>query len=277
MANSHIFSWIFVLPFLAGETIFLSVLLEWVPLKACLCWVYLEDRALDVVVVQLLIPAYSLQPCDLQHARLPSPLPSPGVCSNSCPLSWWCHPTISFSIDPFSSYPQSFPPSGTFPLSWLFASGGQSTGALASASVLPMSIQGWFFFRIDWFDLLAVQGTLKSLLQHHSLKALVLWHSAFFVVHLLHQYMTTGKTITLTVWTFVGKVMSLLFNMLSRLVITFLPASKHLLISLLQSPSAVILEPRKNKACHCFHSFPIYLPWSDGTRCHDPSFLNVEL
>ena len=170
-----------------GE-IYFSVLVEWVPLKACLCCLYLEDIALDAVVVQSLSSAYSVQPCDVQHARLPCPLPSPGVCSNSCPLSWWCHPTISFSIDPFSSYPQSFPPSGTFPLSWLFASGGQSIGALASASVLPMSIQGWFFFRIDWFDLLAVQGTLKSLLQHHSSKALVLGHSASFVVHLLHDY-----------------------------------------------------------------------------------------
>ena len=100
-------------------------------------------------------------------------------------------------------------------------------------------------FRMDWLDLLAVQGTLKSLLQHHSLKASILWHSAFFTVQLSHPYMTTGKTIALTRWTFVGKVMSLLFNMLSRLVITFLPSSKHLLISWLQSPSSVILEPKK--------------------------------
>ena len=122
---------------------------------------------------------------------------------------------------------------------------------------------------MDWLDLLAVQGTLKSLLQHHSSKASVLWHSAFFIVQLSHLYMTTGKTIALTRWTFVGKVMSLLLNMLSRLVITFLPKSKHLLISWLQSPSAVILEPRKI-VCHCFHCFPIYIPWSDGTRCHGP-------
>ena len=100
-------------------------------------------------------------------------------------------------------------------------------------------------FRIDWFDLLSVQGTLKSLLQHHSSKASILQHSTFFTVQLSHPYMTTGKTITLTTWTFVGKVMSLLFNMLSRLVITFLPRSKRLLMSWLQSPSAVILEPRK--------------------------------
>ena len=106
---------------------------------------------------------------------------------------------------------------------------------------------GLISIRMDWFNLLAVQWTLKSLLQHHSSKALILQCSAFFTVQLLHPYMTTGKTIALTRWTFVGKVISLLFNMLSRLVITFLPRSKHLLISWLQSPSAVILEPRKIK------------------------------
>ena len=135
---------------------------------------------------------------------------------------------------------------------------------------------GLISFRIDWSELLVVQRTLKSLLQHHSSKASILWRSAFFTVQLSHPYMTTGKTIALTRWTFVGKVISLLFNMLSRLVIAFLPRSRHLLISWLQSPSAVILEPLKNKVCHCFYCFPIYLPWSDGTRCHDLSFLNVE-
>ena len=113
-------------------------------------------------------------------------------------------------------------------------------------------------FRMDWLDLLAVQGTLKSLLQHHSSKASILWCSAFFTVQLSHPYMTTGKTIALTRRTFVGKVMSLLLNMLSRLDITFLPRSKRLLISWLQSPSAVILEPPKI-VCHCFHSFLICL------------------
>ena len=124
-------------------------------------------------------------------------------------------------------------------MSQLFTSGGQSIGVSASASVLPIS------FRMDWLDLLAVQGILKSLLQHHSSKASILQRSAFFTVQLSHPFMTTGKTIALTRQTFVGKVMSLLFNMLSRLVITFLPRSKRLLISWLQSPSAVILEPRK--------------------------------
>ena len=112
---------------------------------------------------------------------------------------------------------------------------------------------GLISFRLDWLDLLAVQGTLKSFIQHHSSKASVLRHSAFFIVQLSHPYMTTGKTIGLTRWTFVGKVMSLLFNMLSRLVITFLPRSKCFLISWLQSPSAVILEPQKI-VCHCFVS-----------------------
>ena len=132
-------------------------------------------------------------------------------------------------------------------------------------------------FRMDWLDLLAVQGTLKSLLQQHSSKASILQRSAFFIVQLSHPYMTTGKTIALTRWTFVGKVMSLLLNMLSRLVITFLPRSKHLLISLLQSPPESDFGAHKNKASHCCHCFPIYLPWSDGTGCHDLSFLNVEL
>ena len=129
-----------------------------------------------------------------------------------------------------------------------FASGGQNIGVSSSASDLPMNIQGLVSFRIDYLDLLAVQGTLKSLLQHHSSKASILRHSAFFMVQLSHPYMTTGKAIALTRQTFVDKVISLLFNMLFRLVITFLPRSKHLLISWLQSPSAVTMEPRKIKS-----------------------------
>ena len=118
---------------------------------------------------------------------------------------------------------------------------------------------GLISFRIDWLDLLAFEGILKSVLQHHSSKASILQPSAFFIVQLLHPYMTTGKTIALTRWAFVGKVMSLLLNMLSRLLITLLPRSKHLLISWLQSPSEVIWSP-KNKVSHCFPCFPIYLP-----------------
>uniref|UniRef100_A0AC11E9Y8 Uncharacterized protein n=3 Tax=Ovis aries TaxID=9940 RepID=A0AC11E9Y8_SHEEP len=132
-------------------------------------------------------------------------------------------------------------------MSQLFASGRQSIGSF-SFNISPSSEHQRLIFRMDWVDLLAVQGTLKSLLQHHSSKASILRRSAFFIVQLSHPYMTTGKTIALTRWTVVGKVLSLLFNMLSRLVITFLPRSKHLLISWLQSPSAVILEPPKIKS-----------------------------
>ena len=131
-------------------------------------------------------------------------------------------------------------------------------------------------FRMDWLDLFAFQGTLKTLLQHHSSKASILWHSAFFMAQLWHPYMTTGKNVALTIKTFVGKIMSLLFNMLSRFVITFLPRSKHLLISWLPSPSVVIFGAQENKVYYCFHCFPIYLLWSNGTGCYDLRFLNVE-
>ena len=146
----------------------------------------------------------------LQHARPPCPSPTPRVHPNPCPSSLWCHPTISSSVIPFSSCPQSFPALGSFQMSQLFASGGQNIGVSASASVLP-----WIFrlisFRMDGLDLLAVQETLNSLLQHHSSKASILPPSAFLIVQLSHPYVTTGKTIALTRWTFVGKVMSLLF------------------------------------------------------------------
>ena len=149
----------------------------------------------------------SLRPHESQHTRPTCLSPTLGVYSNPCPSIWWCHPTISSSVVPFSSCPQSLPASGSNEYSGLIS------------------------FRMDWLDLLAVQGTLKSLLQHHNSKASVLPLSPFFIVQLSHPYMTTGKSIALTRWTFIGKVMSLLFNMLSRLVITFLPRSKHLLIS----------------------------------------------
>ena len=133
-------------------------------------------------------------------------------------------------------------------MSQFFSSDGQNIGVSASASSPSNEYSGLISFRIDWLDLLAVQGILKSLLQYHSSKASILQHSAFFMVQISHPYMTTGKTIALTRWTFVGKVTSLLFNMLSRLVIAFLPRSKHLFISWLQSPSAVILELKKIKS-----------------------------
>ena len=159
-----------------------------------------------------------------------------------CPLSRRCHPAISSSVVPFSSCPQSFPTSGSFPVSQLFSSGLEK-GLEFQFHISPSNEHpGLISFRMDWLDLHVVQGTLKSLLQYHSSKAPILRHSAFFIVQLSHPYMTTGKTIALTKWTFIGKVVSLLFNMLSRLVITFIPRSKRLLISWLQSPSAVILE-----------------------------------
>ena len=184
----------------------------------------------------------SLQPHELQHARPPCPSPVPGVYPNPRPLSRWCHPAISSSVIPFSSCPQSFPASGSFPVSQPFPSGGQSIGVF-SFNISPSNEHpGLISFRMDLLDLLAVQGTLKSLLQHHSSEVSILRCSAFFTVQLSHPYMTTGETIALTWLTFVDKVMSLLFNMLSRLVISFLPRSKCLLISWLQSPSSVTLE-----------------------------------
>ena len=173
-----------------------------------------------------LVISDSLWPYGLQHAKPPSPSPIPGTCSNSHPLNPWCHPNISSSVVSFSSCFQSFPASGSFPVSQFFISGGQSIGVLASASVLPMNIQDWFPLGLTGWISLQSKG-LKSLLQHHSSEASVLWHSAVFMVQLSHPYTTTGKTIALTRRTFVGKVMSLLFNMLSRLVITFLPRSKR--------------------------------------------------
>ena len=179
----------------------------------------------------------SLWPHGLQHARHPCPSPSSEACSNSCPLRQWCHPTISSSVcHPLLSLPSAFkrPSKRAFsnesalcirwPKYWSF-----------SFSISPSNeYSGLISFRKDYFDLLAVHGTLKSLLQHHSSKASILWHSALFTVQLSQPYMTTGKTMVLTRWTFVGRVMSLLFNMLSRFVIAFLSRSKHLLISQLQ-------------------------------------------
>jgi len=204
-----------------------------------------------------------LWPHWLQHTRLPCPSPTPGAYSNSRPSSHWCHPTISSSVIPFSSCPQSFQAWGFFsnestlhmrwPKYWSF-----------SFSISPSNeYSGLISFRVDWMNLLAVQGTLKSLLQHHSSKASNLRCSAFFSVQLSHPHMTTGKTIALTRQTFVGKIMSLL-------VIAFLPRSKCLLISWLQSPSAVILGPKKTTSLSLFPWFPHpfamkwwdQMPWS---------------
>ena len=170
----------------------------------------------------------------------PSIFPSIGVFSNESVLHirWPKYRSFSFSISPSNEY------------------------------------SGLISFRMDLLDILAVQRTLKSLLQHHSSKASILWCSAFFIVQLSDPYMITGKTTALTRQTFVGKVMSLLFNMLSRLIITFLPRNKHFFNFMAEVTICSDFGVPKNKVSHCF---PIYLPWSDGTRCHDLSLLNVEL
>ena len=160
------------------------------------------------------------------NAAYPCPSPSPGSCSNSCSLSQWCFPTISSSVIPFSSCLQSLPASKSFPMSQFFASGGQSIGSSASASILPIYIQAWFPLGLTGLISLLSMGL--SRVQESSLKASILQCSAFFIVQLSHLYRINGKTIALTIWTFVGKVMSLLFNMLSQLVIAFLPRSKSL-------------------------------------------------
>ena len=184
-----------------------------------------------------------MRPHGLQHARLLCPSPTPAACSNSHPSSWRCHhhlilccPLLLLSIFPsIRVFSNESVLHIRWPKYWGF-----------SFSISPSNeYSGLIYFRMDWLDLLAVQGTLKSILQHHSSKASICWHSAFFTVQLSHPYMTTGKTIALTRCTFVSKVMSLLFNMLSRLVIAFLPRSKHLLISWLvdtnKKPSPSVL------------------------------------
>ena len=216
----------------------------------------------------------SLRPHELQHARPPCPLPTPGVYPNSRASSRWCHPAISSSVVPFSSPLQSFPAWESFPMS-------QFSHQVAKVLKLQFQHQSfqWIFrlisFRIDWFDHLAVQGTLKSLLQHHSSKASILQSSAFFIVQLSHPYMTAGRTIALTRRTSIGKIMSLLFNMWSRLVIAFLPRSEHLLISWLQSPSVVIVEPKKLKCLNVSIISPsICHEWWDRMLWY--LFLNAE-
>ena len=157
------------------------------------------------------IMSHSFRPHALQHAGLLCPPLSPQVCSNSCPLSQWCFLTISSSVIPFSSCPQSFPTSGSFPMSWVFTSGVQNIGA--PESVFPMNIQGWFPLRLT--GLIAVQRDLKNLLQHN-LKGLFLQHSVFFTVQFSHLYLTTWKTVALIRWTFVGNLFLLVFNMVKN-------------------------------------------------------------
>ena len=201
----------------------------------------------------------SLQTHGLQHASPPCPSPISRVYSNS--FHW-----VSDAIQP--SQPLSSPSPTAFNLSqhqglfqWVITHIRWPKYWSFSFSISSSNeYSGLISLRINWLDLLAVQGTLRSLLQHHSSKASILKHLALFRVQLSHPYMTTGKIIALTRWIFVGKVMSLYFNMLPRLVIAFLPRSKRLFISWLQSPTAVIFKLPQNKVCHCFHCFPIYFP-----------------
>ena len=178
-----------------------------------------------------------LWPHGLQHARLLCPLPAPRAYSNSCPLHRWCHPTISSSVIPFSCL-QSFPASGSLPMSQFFKSGGQSIGVSASTSVLPMNIQNWF--SSEWAGWITLQSKGLSVQKHQFFRVQPsLWSNSHLHIWLLESH-------TFDYMDFVGKVISLLFNILSRLVIAFLPRCKRLLISWLQSPSAVILEPSRN-------------------------------
>ena len=205
-----------------------------------------------LVVVQSHSHVQLLRPHQLQHVSFPVLHPLQGACSNSCPLNQWCYPTISSSVIPFSSCLQSFLASGSFLISQLFTSCGQSVGASASASVLPMNIQNWCPLGLT--GLISLQSTGLSKFFPASQFKSINYLALSFMVQLSHPYMTVGKTIALTRWTFTGKAMSLLFNILSRLVIAFLPRSKCLLISLLQLSSAVILKPKKIKSV----TFPLF-------------------
>ena len=209
---------------------------------------YLDILIFSSVQFSCSVVSDSLRPHELQHTRSPCPSPTPGVHPNPCPLCRWCHLTTSPSVVPFSSSPQSLQASGSFHMSWLSTSGGQSIGVSTSTSVLPMNTQDWC--SLGWTGWISLQskGILRvfsnTTVQKHQFFCTELY-SWTIKVQLSHPHMTIGKTIALTRRTFVGKVMSLFFNMLSRLVITFLPRDKCLLISWLQSLSAVILEPRK--------------------------------
>ena len=198
----------------------------------------------------------SLWPHGLPHARPPCPLPTPGVYSNSCPLSWWRHPTISFSVVPFSSFLQSFLASGSFPMSQLFAWGGQSSGGSALASALPMNVQDWFSLGLIGLISLLSKG-LSRVSSNTSLKASIFWCSTIFMGQPLHPYITIGKkNIALTIWLVVCKVMSLLFNMLSRIFIDFFP-KEHASFNFM---AAVTIHSDfgapENKLFQCFYCFP---------------------
>ena len=211
----------------------------------------------------------SLWPHGLQYARFLCPSPSPGVCSNSCPLSQWRYLTISSSATPLHPLPTISPSIRVVSSETALCIRWPKYWSFSFSINLSNAYSGLISFRIDWFDLPAVQGTLKSLLLHCNLEASILQGSAFFMVQLSHPYITTGETIALTIWILLAK-WCLLFNMLSRFVTPFLPRRKRLLISWLQSLSAVILEPRKIKCS----SIEDLINWGTFTQWNTTSVLS---
>ena len=210
----------------------------------------------------------------LQHARLPCPLPSPRICPSPCLFKWWCHPTISSSVTLFFFCLQSFPASGSFPMSQLFTLGGQSIGDSASSSVLPKSIWGWFPLRLTCLISLVPKGLSKvfytsTVWKHQFFSTL----SSLLSIQLLHVYMTTGKSISLDYTDLCHQRDVFAFNTLSRFVTTFLPRSNRLLISWLQSPSTVIWEARKRKSVTASTFSPSSCHVNDRIRYHDITFL----
>ena len=216
----------------------------------------------------------SLQPHESQHARPPCPSPTPGVHSKSCPSSRWYHPAISscrplLLLPPIPPRIRIFSNESTLHMRW------PKYWSFSFSISLPMNTQDCS--PLGWTCWISLQSKgLSRVYSNHSSKASILWHSAFFTVQLSHWYMTTGKTIALTRWTFVNKVMSLLLNMLSRLVITVLLRSKRFFNFMTAVTICSDFGAQENKVCHCYHCFPLYLLWSDGTGCHDLCFLNVE-
>ena len=220
----------------------------------------------------------TLWPHRLQHSRLPCLSPSSGACSNSHPLSQWCHTTISSSVIPFSSCLQFFPASGAFLMSQLFASVGQSIGVSASASVLSKNIQDWF--PLGRTGLISLQSKgLWIVFSNTTIQKHKFFSAQPFLWSISHICtMTTGKIITLTIWTFASKVISLLFNMLSSILFCHnFPSKKQASFNLMASVTIHSdFRAQEEKICHWFYFFPFYLPCIDVTHCHHFSFLNAE-
>ena len=217
------------------------------------------------------VVANSLRLHEPQHARPPCPSSAPGVHPNSSPSSRWCHSTISSSVVPFSSFPRSFPASGSFQMSQLFARGGQSIGVSAATSVLPMNIQDWS--HLGWTGWISLQR--RDSQESSPTPQFKSINSSALSFH-VHPYMTTGKTIALTIRTFVGKVMSLFFNMLSRIAHSFSSKEQTSFNFMAAVTICSDFGAQENKVSHSFHCFSIYLPWRDGTGCHDLGVLSAE-